>query len=155
MKKIIMFLEDNAYLNRHTVEKLNEKLQAEGYEVKGFHRIEQANEYIKDVLSGKLKDIQICCIVTDLNMDDSWLGEHKTETDGGRFSGWVWLKYNVFDKLRDVHMIIYSGYTEDLEAYLKGNSELRKKKILTVSKGGDNNQGLVGLYKAIKDKLGL
>ena len=156
MKRIIMYLEDNAYLNRHTVEKLNEQLVPKGYEVKGFHRIEQANECIKDVLSGKLTNIQICCIITDLHMADEWLDEHKTETNGGMFSGWIWLKYYVFNKLPNKpHIIIYSGYVEDLKEYYMCEEELRQKDIATVSKGGNDNQGLKGLYKTIKDKLGL
>ena len=86
MSKIIIYLEDDASMRNHTTNLLKE----EGYNVEDFRRIDQ----VKEMFNEKANDIE--CIITDLNMDDEWLGEYQVESDGGMLSGWVWLQRFVY-----------------------------------------------------------
>ena len=144
MKKKILFLEDNGYLVNQTRRFLKE----DGYEVISFTRIDLAIDYLKD------NNNSVDCIITDLNMEDEWLGEYQGESYGGLLSGWVWLMRFVYvkEELQNIPCIIYSGYIVDLENYLRRRQEyylLNKYDITCIQKGGNNDNG----YKALEKKL--
>lgn len=146
MKKIILYLEDDASLKRHTTS----LLEAENYVVEGFNRIDQIKEYFKNN-----KD-SIKCIITDLNMDDEWLEEYQTESDGGMLSGWVWLQRFVFTYNPNIPTIIYSGYISYLKDYLKEKNQmdlLAKDTIRCVEKDVGEKDGFEGLKKTLKELI--
>ena len=142
MDKIILYLEDDANMRRHTTNLLKDK----HFNVEGFNRIDQAKEYLEHNIAN------IECVITDLNMNDEWLDEYQTETDGGMLSGWVWLQRFVFVIAPDIPTIIYSGYIPYLEEYLQKNNQLyllRKNNIKCVNKDSDEKSGFEGLKKAL------
>lgn len=143
MKKIILFLEDDASMRTHTAEMLkNEK-----YNIIDFYRIDQVKEYFMNN-----KD-NIICIITDLNMNDEWLNEYQNESDGGMLSGWVWLQRFVYNQIPDMPTIIYSGYISYLEEYLQKINQLsllKRNNIICVEKDVGENDGFEGLLKALK-----
>lgn len=151
MKNIILVLEDNSSMNRHLVEHLNEQLDHEEYEVKDCSRIDLAKEFFDEH-----KD-EILCIITDLNMDDEWVDdEFVKETQGGIFSGWVWLQHYVYTEKSDMPTIIYSGYINYLKDYLRSKGEfnkLNKGNIYIVNKGSSEGEGFKGLLHNLKTIL--
>ena len=143
MDKVILYLEDDANMRRHTTELLKER----GYNVEEFRRIDQVKEYF----SRHADDI--ACIIADLNMADEWLGEYRAESDGGLMSGWVWLRYFVYPIKPNMPTIIYSGYTEYLYEALNRNDELsllERDNIICVAKGAGIDEGFHGLINALK-----
>ncbi len=145
-KKIIIYLEDDANMRKHTTSMLKES----GYNVEDFRRIDQ----IKEIFQDKMNDIE--CIITDLNMDDEWLGEYQNESDGGMLSGWVWLQRFVYPYVPNMPTIIYSGYIQYLNEYLKENGEpdlLKKDYIKCVEKGSGNDEGFSGLQETLNNLL--
>ena len=143
MSKKLLYLEDNGYLRRQTQRFLEE----DGYEVISVSRIDEAIERLETA-------DEIDCIITDLNMEDEWLGQYRPESYGGLFSGWVWLMRFVYveERFRHIPSIIYSGYITDLENYLRernGYYLLRKYPISCVKKGGNKGNG----YKALVLRL--
>ena len=146
MSKIIIYLEDDASMRNHTTNLLKE----EGYNVEDFRRIDQ----VKEMFNEKANDIE--CIITDLNMDDEWLGEYQVESDGGMLSGWVWLQRFVYTVSPDMPTIIYSGYIEYLKEHLKYMKEthlLENENIKCVEKGAGENEGFSGLQMVLKNLL--
>ena len=143
MSQMIVFLEDDAATRRHTTEALSEK----GYEIKGFSRIDQAKEYFNDHHS------EIACVITDLNLADTWLGKFRKESDGGYLSGWVWLQRFVFTVEPDMQTIIYSGFVDRLTEYLTEKNQLdllRRDNIKCVSKGAMEHEGFSQLLSTLE-----
>lgn len=146
MKKTLLYLEDNGFLLKQTVMFLEE----DGYEVIRCSRIDLAiNEFRNN------KD-KIDCIITDLNMDDQWLGkEYMKESNGGFLSGWVWLERFVYAEKENASIpcIIYSGYIPVLREHL---TEVNKLELLEqynvhcVEKGGGDDNGYMALYEELK-----
>lgn len=148
--KKLLHLEDNGYILKQTLRFLEE----DGYEVVHFTRIDQAIDYLGKNPHGSGID----CIITDLNMEDEWLGEYQAESDGGLLSGWVWLRRFVYAREENLKIpcIIYSGYIPDLKAYLKSENEyylLSDYPVSCVSKGGNNDNGYNALAKKLKEIL--
>lgn len=147
----ILFLEDSADLRSYTAEFLAEDLSVQVAE-KGA--IDRANEYLREHTG------EIQCIVTDLNMDDKWLGEYQNESDGCLLSGWVWLRRFVWERmgLDNIPCVIYSGYVDFLKDYLKNNPEAEAVKeqhtVAFVRKGATDYQGYSGLLDTI-NRLGV
>ena len=146
MAKKLLYLEDNGYLLKQTLRFLKE----DGYEVVHFTRIDQAIDFLDRNPNGEGID----CIITDLNMEDEWLGKYRGESDGGLMSGWVWLMRFVYvrEGYLKIPCIIYSGYIQDLKDYLKNRNEshlLHNYRVSCVSKGGNNDNG----YNALAAKL--
>ena len=74
---------------------------------------------------------KIGAIVTDLNMDPCFLAKnekHLIEVCGTNFSGWVWLKYYVFNLTEDwsKKTALRSAYIADLKTKLKYADENEK-----------------------------
>ncbi len=143
MKKTLLYLEDNGFLLKRTVMFLEE----DGYEVIRCSRIDLAIDALRDN-----KD-KIDCIITDLNMDDQWLGSYQIESCGGLLSGWVWLRRFVYteEKYRTIPCIIYSGFISELIKYLTDRNELcllDKFNVTCIQKRGYN-----ALYDKLRDIL--
>ena len=166
VKNTILLLEDNAKMNRHIKELLEERPElSDNFNIETVHRIDLAREYFD-----KHKD-EIRCIITDLNMNDEWLDDDwLKETNGGMFSGWVWLQHCVYTRdpickdspdyngIPNMPTIICSGYINLLEAELKKNekiSELKKQNIHLVPKGAGYETGFSELFKQLKITLGV
>lgn len=148
MEKKLIYLEDNGYLLKQTLRFLKE----DGYKVIPFTRIDQANDYLLKNPDGE----GIGCIITDLNMDDKWLGEYRNESNGGLLSGWVWLNRFVYvkEEYQNIPCIIYSGYISDLKSYLRETKEyylLYKYPVSCISKGGNNDNGYMALVEKLKE----
>jgi len=145
MRNIILYLEDEANVRKHTVELLRDR----GYNVEDFRRIDEAKEFFTTD-----KD-DVVCIITDLNLPDEWLGKYRYESNGGLFSGWVWLQRFVYTEKPNILTIIYSGYTEDLIEWLdsKNQSPLLSKNIICVKKGAEREDGFSGLLTALRKHL--
>lgn len=163
-KNIILFLEDNMKMNKHIKDLLEECLEHSEYEIEPVHRIDLARDFFDEH-----KD-EICCIITDLNMNDEWLdNEWLEETNGGIFSGWVWLQHCVYERdplssedpsvyngLPDMPTIICSGYIGLLKENLKRigkTKKLKRKNIYTVDKGAGEEAGFEKLLKELKKIL--
>lgn len=143
MPKKILFLEDDGVMRTRTAG----FLENDGYEIETFRRIDQANEYLEDHAD------EVGCIITDLNMDDEWLGDYQKESNGCLFSGWIWLQHFIFENLvhtnlHTVPCIIYSGYNTELKAEFS-RINWRSRNVSFVDKGGDNNQGYDELKKTV------
>lgn len=139
----LLYLEDNEFLRRQTAKYLRE----DGYVVNDCRRIDQANQYLS--IGG-----DVDCIITDLNMEDRWLGEYQKESEGCLLSGWVWLRrfVNIEDRFKNIPCIIYSGYLAELNSYLirRGEASLIDEyHVYLVGKGGNNDHG----YNALHDTL--
>ena len=148
MPKTLLYLEDNGYVLKQTLRFLGE----DGYKVIPLTRIDQAINYFQE------HHEQVDCIITDLNMEDEWLGEYRRESNGGLLSGWVWLHRFVYAKeeYRLIPCIIYSGYIPDLENYLIERKEfhlLNDYPISRVRKGGNNDNGYTALYQKLNEIL--
>ena len=142
MPKRLLYLEDNGYLLKQTLDFLKE----DGYEVVSCKSIDQAICYLNNNPDG------IDCIITDLNMDDIWLNSNRKESEGGLLSGWVWLKYYVFGRI-DVPCIIYSGYIPELNRHLSNYNEydlFNNHHVSCVRKGGNDDNGYEMLYKTLE-----
>jgi len=146
MSKIVLYLEDEANIRSHTVG----LLIARGYDVQDFRRIDQVKEYF----TGHKNDV--VCIITDLNMSDEWLGEYLSESEGGMFSGWVWLQRFVYTENPNVPTIIYSGYIDVFNECLDPNDSKKyiiNKNIIYVKKGSNRDEGFKGLLTALQEHL--
>lgn len=144
MKKLILYLEDDANMRSHTASFLEE----DGYKVEMFQRIDQVKEYFAE------HHKEINCIVTDLNMSDEWLDEYQGESDGCILSGWVWLQHYVYNIMPNIPTIIYSGYIPYLEDYLRKNHKMNlytRENLYFVDKGGEENESFEGLKKALEN----
>lgn len=135
----ILYIEDDAALRRWTSDQLREY----GYIVCDFFRIDQVKEYFNE----HMEDIDL--IITDLNMDDHWLGEYINESNGGYFAGWVWLEKFVYTKNPNFPTIIYSAYVDYL-CEQKTNELKTMENIICVNKGVSDEAGFDKLIKAIK-----
>ena len=163
MKNIILLLEDNMNMNEHIKKLLKEQPELSDYRIESVHRIDLARDFFDE------HKYEICCIITDLNMNDEWLDvDWITETNGGIFSGWVWLRHCVYNRdpeskdsddyagMPDMPTIICSGYTNLFEEELKKNcklSELRKSNIRLVPKGAGEGMGFSKLFAELKEIL--
>ena len=146
MAKKILFLDDNGFIAVQTLTLLKQ----DGYDVESCARIDQANQYLKKEFE------KIGCIITDLNMNDEWLNEYQCESDGGRLSGWVWLRRFVYDnkKYKNIPSIIFSGFIGYLEHYLEDRDEsdlLRDSHIHCIPKGGGYGSGYNALVEELKN----
>ena len=152
MKKVILYLEDDANMRRHTTRLLEEEdyFKEKGYIIEDFRRIDQVKEYFINRMN------DIACIVTDLNMDDEFLEEYIAESEGGMLSGWVFLQRFVYPKKTDIPVIIYSGYISFLKEYLENNDlsdMLNSNTIGLVDKGANEGDGYCGLKTALRKVL--
>jgi len=141
-----MYLEDEASMRLHTAEMLIE----EKYDVECFRRIDLVKEFFQ-----KNHD-EVVCVVTDLNMADSWLGEYQCEADGCMLSGWVWLQRFVFPARQDMPTVIYSGYLSYLMEWLSKRGQLpllEQSHIACVLKGVGEMEGFSGLLHALREIL--
>ncbi len=143
-KPKLLYLEDEGFLRNQTENFLTE----DGYEVKAFGRIDLATKYLK------LHADEIDCIITDLNMNDEWLGEYQVESNGCLLAGWVWLHRIVHCTENNLvkPCIIYSGYIQELKNHLEQYDligKLDEYNVSCVQKGGNDDTG----YEALLDKL--
>lgn len=143
----LLYLEDNGYLLSQTLRFLED----EGYTVISYNRIDQVIDYVHRNPTGE----GINCIITDLNMEDQWLGEYQEESDGGLLAGWVLLNRFVYAKeaYRRIPSIIYSGYIKDLKNYLRETNELdllNQYPVCCVSKGAEKGTGFKELVRALR-----
>jgi len=146
MRRIILYLEDDASMRRHTTEQLKEQ----GYDVEDFRRIDTANEFFSEHKE------EIVCVIADLNMSDNWLGDWQHESDGGILSGWVWLQRFIYKDNPQMPTIIYSGYIPYLEDHLRIERKtplLERANIACVEKGDEEWEGFMGLLRTLKEKL--
>ena len=127
---MILYLEDSAPMRRQTLE----FLRKDQFDVTDCFAIDDAKEILADL---KQQGQRLDCIITDLNMEDNWLGEYRGESKGCLLSGWVWLRRFVWtdEAYRNVPCIIYSGFI----TYLKENADYIAHKeehsIILVEKG--------------------
>jgi len=151
MKRIIMYLEDDLGFLDHTIGLFKE----EGYDVKGFIRIDLAKAFL-------LKNIdEIACVIVDLNMDGQWLEDYRRETNGDMISGWVFLRRFVYPIAPNMPSIIYSGYIDQLDSWhrregdlnsFEFKSELMKKGIVKyINKGAGASEGFKAMVEALND----
>jgi len=143
--KELFYLEDAAFLRKQTLEYLEE----DGFIVKSAGRIDQAIDFVEKHPN------EIDCIITDLNMNDEWLNEYRSESNGCLMSGWVWLRHFVYskDQFQNTPCIIYSGYIPDLKDYLSQRNEmalLEKYPIHCIQKGGNDDNGYAALVKSLE-----
>jgi len=143
----ILYLEDESALSEWTANELRAiaELKEAGYEINDFFRVDQAKEFYDD------NQGDIALIITDLNMDDRWLGEHKAESHGGFLTGAVWLQHFVFENNPATPTIIYSAYCDLLR---KEKAYLITDNVQCVEKGVGEDFGFEGLIKAIEKVLG-
>lgn len=147
MNKIIIYLEDDANMRRHTTKMLEEN----GYSVEDFRRIDQ----VKEIFNKRMGDIE--CVITDLNMDDEWLENFQLESDGGMLSGWVWLQRFVYPNLPEIPTIIYSGYIPYLKEFLQDKNQIHlldNQHIKCVEKGSNDDEGFEGLLNTLQKMIG-
>ncbi len=150
-KTKILFLEDDAEMNEHTMELLKDSLDelyGSMYEIIECDRIDLAK---KEYLKHKEK---ICCIITDLNMDDEWIDEkYIEETKGGVLSGWVWIYRCVYKgqlEIINIPTIIYSGFIDELEEEL---STPLPDMVYKIRKGGEDDDGFTPLFQKLTEIL--
>ena len=147
MRGQILFLEDDAGFRNWVTEQLKKK----GYEVKDFFRVDQVKEYFSEHKS------EIDLLIVDLNMEDKWLENYKQESYGGFFTGWVWLEHFVYDENPDIPTIIYSGFIDVLDEWLKENNKKplsQRRNITCVNKGVGDAAGVDKLLNVIQKVLG-
>ena len=139
----ILYLEDDPRMRRHTTDMLINK----GYDVVSFRRIDQAKEYFAD------NHNNIACVIVDLNMSDEWLGEYRSESQGGIISGWVWLQRYVREIAPNMNAIIYSGYIDFLKEHLGKNEDelLKEYNIRCIKKGVGESDGFNGLVETLRN----
>ena len=142
---MILYLEDGFSLRESTADWLREL----GYDVVDFGRIDLADEFLGDHLD------EVICVIADLNMNDEWLDEYQSESEGAILSGWVWLKRFVYPKKQDMPTVIYSKFSSFLKEYLHSKNKLSElrggRRIKLVSKGFDANEGVKALEKALNE----
>ena len=136
MLKRILLLEDEPGVRL----RIEDHLCDSGYDVIGFRRIDQANEYFSE------HSDEIDCMVVDLNMADHWLGSYRHESDGGVLAGWVFMRRFVYPIKPNMPTVLYSGLIEDYEKEIR--NEMPMARIECVSKGDDNS--IKSLFDAIK-----
>jgi hypothetical protein len=145
MGRIVLFLEDGNALREATALRLN----IFGYDVRDFDRIDLATEFFEENAD------DIICVVTDLNMKNEWLGEHKDKSHGAALSGWVWLQEFVYRRKPKMPTVIYSKFIYCLEKTLREKKKLSElqgnKHIQCVSKGVGKDKGFDGLLKVLKE----
>jgi len=82
----------------------------------------------------------IDCLIVDLNMEPTGLGPKESEeTQGGLFTGWVWLKYHVFsqnDAMRR-RTIVLTAYERDFREKVPSAEKTGVKVISKRSGQGD------------------
>ena len=143
----ILYLEDESALREWTADELRavSVLSTAGYEIDDYFRIDQVKEYIEENRG------EVALIITDLNMDDRWLGRYRNESCGGFLTGAVWLERFVYQTTPDVPTIIYSAYIDLLK---KEKPHLINSNVLCVEKGAGEDFGFEGLLKAVEKILG-
>jgi CheY-like chemotaxis protein len=81
------------------------------------------------------------CLIVDLNMDNEGLSkEQRLETEAGKLTGWIWLKYHVYNvdlKMRQ-RTIIYSEYIPALTKYCRTNNETLEDIYVVAKKGSSS-----------------
>lgn len=114
----ILYLEDSSDLRTEIIEFLKDN----NHTVQDCYAIDEAKEYLED-------EPQVDCIITDLNMDDQWLGEHRMDAHGGELSGWVWVRWFVWENplYNEVPCIFYSGYIGLFEGFLEESEDGSKE----------------------------
>jgi len=103
----ILFLEDQGVVFEYLIEELEE----EG------HSIFRAENIPKAIYCWRHETID--CIVADLNMPpDGLTDKQRAETHGSLLSGWIWLKYYVFEKKPSMkrQTILVTGYLGEFES---------------------------------------
>lgn len=144
----ILFLEDQGGV----VDYLIEELEEEGHAVFIAENIPKANFYYSKET--------IDCVVADLNMEsDGLTEEQQKETHGGLLSGWVWLKYYVFDKDPSTRKrtILVTAYQDELKEILRRSrheDELKGIRIVAKRRLGEPDTNTVLRYvKEIEKEL--
>ena len=142
----ILFLEDDAGIRNWTAERLKEC----GYDVIGFSRVDQAEEYFCEHKN------EIDCLIVDLIMNEQWLSKIQNESSGGFFTGLAWLESSVYIEKPNMPTIIYSAAVNLLDEWSNENNKttlLQKCNIAYVDKKYGDNAGFGGLLKAIQKIL--
>lgn len=101
----VLFLDDDVGTRQYFSGLLIDR----NYEVEQFGRIDQAKEYFFSHYN------EIDCLLIDLNMSDEWLGEYQVEAEGGRLSGWIFIKRFIYPIRRRIPTVIYSGFEDYFE----------------------------------------
>lgn len=144
MKKNILYLEDDGGFRVF----VSNFLESKGYNVHSAKRIDQAKEIFHEK-----KEI-IDCVIIDLNMDDEWLAQYQSESEGGFLSGWVWLQKFVYPHTPNMPTIVFSGFNQYLKEYLQDKNQLyllEKDNIKCVEKSGGKEDGFLGLIAALEE----
>ena len=122
-RDIIFLMEDNTLLQeqlKETLEK-NEEIKNRQITVFSSSSIELAN------VSYDALKLRIACLVCDSNMSSIGLdGGLREESEGGLFSGWLWLKEKIKDdETLAERALLYSAYCDELQGVIRQNSTLR------------------------------
>jgi len=154
-KYVILLLEDDL----GTLKNIGDFLERNGYEVIRCCRIDQANERFQGDKKQNSSADQIDCIVTDLNMNDEWLGEYKDESTDMTLSGWVWLYRFVYPIRPEMPTVIYSKFVDELHERIGDTTDPQEREVFErnnikcLSKGNTLGTGRIGLLDKIKEAL--
>jgi hypothetical protein len=102
----VLFFEDKGTVSYYT----KDALEKEGYKIFDAGSINEANSYFKEE--------SIDALLIDLNMNPEGLTEEqKMETEGGLFTGWIWVKNYVYPSRPDLRKktIILSEYIHEFK----------------------------------------
>jgi CheY-like chemotaxis protein len=140
----ILLLEDNGSVAYPLIESLEEN----GHEVFLATNIIGAGGY----LESKKPD----CLIVDLNMEPKGLTEEDVkQTQGGLFTGWIWLKNYVFakDKSARERTIILTAYYDNFKKEF--SEEIGQVKIISKEFGeGGGYESILSNVNAIAKRTG-
>jgi hypothetical protein len=124
----ILVLEDRPY----TLKNITEALAQEGHDVIACNSIYVATERYSEN-----KD-SLDYIIADLSLSSSGLStDEKANSEGGLFSGWIWLRNYVLNNNKAVHCIIFSGYLDLFKEYIYSTNNVSLLDNITlINKGG-------------------
>jgi CheY-like chemotaxis protein len=134
MKKVLL-LEDNGFM----YDSLKELLEENNFEVKDAYQISDAIGHFNDTID---------YMIVDLNVPPIGLTkEQRDQTEGGIFSGWIWLQEYVFKNHPEYRkkVIIYSAYINRLSN--KYPSEIKGIKLM--DKGHNNPSAVIEVFKKL------
>lgn len=80
-----------------------------GFDVYDFKRIDLAKEYVNTKID------EIHCVIIDLNMEDEFLNEYRSEANGGLIAGWIFFIRYIYPLNPSMPTIIYSGVAETID----------------------------------------
>ena len=148
MPKYIIYMEDDDATLRWNVGRLQKEFPE--YEFLKCRSTDRAQKEFEEHME------EVVCIVTDINMTEEFLDEqYVDETDGGMFTGWVWLYRYVLEQNPKLHIpiVICSGFNEYLRRYNLYRDNCGKYRIRIIDRGHTEGKGTKGIIVAIKDYI--